>query len=143
LTINAEALPGSGPELPGDLDMSMRADLAHLPVIRSVAANIAMREDYTVESIADWRLAVDEAVSELIVRARPETTLRCRFRVDSAGIQFIAVVDAAKAEVPPATGFGWRVLTTLTDSASAELHGDSGSPRLRIELFKRRRVDGL
>jgi serine/threonine-protein kinase RsbW len=126
----------------GDIELRVPAEARYLPIIRSLAATIAMREDFDLDFVADLKLAVDEACSMLAGAAWPGTELRCRFRVgdDSIGLQASALstVDA----LLDTNSFGWRVLTTLADSASTRVEQVPGGYRVLIELTKRGRGRG-
>jgi hypothetical protein len=50
-------------------------------VIRAVAADLAARADFEVDSIDDLRMAVDDACTMLIEIAAQGATLSCRFTV--------------------------------------------------------------
>jgi serine/threonine-protein kinase RsbW len=123
-----------------EVELRIGANLTNLPIIRSLAASIAMRADFDLDAIADLKLAVDEACSTLIVRAAPDSALRCCFTVGADAIRFTVTVPAASGEAPDTTSFGWQVLTTLTDDASAwvEGNGQAGSHAAHIEWTKRR-----
>lgn len=124
-----------------DIEVRLGASLVHLPIIRSVAASIAMRADFDLDAIADLRLAVDEACSTLITRAVPGSTMVCRFTISENELRFRGAVSSAD-EGPPSTGsFGWRVLTTLADSANSwVVPGSQNGQRnwIHIELAKRK-----
>jgi serine/threonine-protein kinase RsbW len=114
-----------------DVEIRLGAKAVHLPVVRAVAVNIAMRADLDLDAISDLELAVDEACSSLIVLAEPNSILICRFTVGDEEIVFRASVDSTQQA--PSTGtFGWRVLTTLTDRARS--WSDSG--QVHIEVAK-------
>lgn len=123
-----------------EVELRIGATLTNLPIIRSLAASIAMRADFDLDSIADLKLAVDEACSTMITRAAQAATLRCRFTIDADEIRFTVTVPAANSDAPDTASFGWQVLTTLTDGASAwvEGNGQSGHHQAHIELTKRR-----
>jgi serine/threonine-protein kinase RsbW len=132
---------------PEEIELRIAAVLTNLPIIRSLAASIAMRADYDLDSIADLRLAVDEACSTLITQSAPDSTLRCRFLVSGDEIRFVVTVPSTSDTKPSSDSFGWRVLTTLTDHTATWVDGpsedDPSSPHLvHIELAKRR-VEGL
>jgi serine/threonine-protein kinase RsbW len=126
----------------GDIELRVPAEARYLPIIRSLAATIAMREDFDLDFVADLKLAVDEACSMLAGAAWPGTELRCRFRVggDSIGLQASALstVDG----LLDTASFGWRVLTTLADTASTRVEQVPGGYRVLIELTKRGRGRG-
>jgi serine/threonine-protein kinase RsbW len=102
------------------VELRVRADPSQLGVLRAVAATMAVQCNFDLDEIADVRLAADEAASFLIVRAQPDAQLVCTFHVET-GQLVMSVCTPIKETVPPERrGFGWHVLTTLTDSV--ELH---------------------
>jgi serine/threonine-protein kinase RsbW len=120
-------------------ELRLPASLTHLPIVRSLAVNLGMRADFDLDAISDIELAVDEACSSLIVHAAPESDLACRFAVAEHEIAFRARVSSEEA-APPSTGtFGWRILQTLTDTASTWAEpGDGSTTALHIALAKHR-----
>lgn len=118
-----------------DVEIRLGAEAVHLPVVRAVAVTIAMRADLDLDAISDLELAVDEACSSLIVLARPDSLLICRFTVRDEEIVFRASV-ASDREPPSTQTFGWRVLTTLTDRARGWAHAG----QVHIELAKAKPV---
>ena len=141
VTVTETKPPMSNVGAQDDIELRLGASLVHLPIIRSVAASIAMRVDFDLDSIADLRLAVDEACSTLITRALADSTMTCRFTINEDQLLFRGTVTSAEAEAPSTTSFGWRVLTTLADSASAwtEENSEDGQRNwIHIELAKRK-----
>lgn len=134
---------GSGDGSPDEIELRIGAELTNLPIIRSLAASIAMRADYDLDAIADLKLAVDEACSTLITRAVVNASLNCAFTVAKDEIRFTVTIRSTNDAVPSSDTFGWRVLTTLTDHASSwvERNGQGGEQPehlVHIELAKRR-----
>jgi serine/threonine-protein kinase RsbW len=112
-----------------------------LSVIRAVAADIAMREDFDLDAIADLRMAVDEACSTLVAIAAPDAVLSCRFRSQDGEIQVRATVLSARSATPSKDSFGWQVLTVLADLAVTWTSTADGDPRchlVHIELVKKK-----
>ena len=148
----SEFLPGKAAESgsvedqdPDGIELRLAARLEHLPIIRSVAANLAIRSDFDLDSIADLKLAVDEACSTLITRAAKGATLSCRFLVRQNEIRFAATVASTSEHEPSRDSFGWRVLTTLTDHAETWVDGEGSpgfDPMVHIELAKRKITSG-
>jgi serine/threonine-protein kinase RsbW len=127
----------------GDIELRVPAEARYLPIIRSLAASIALREDFDLDYVADFKLAVDEAGSMLTMAAWPGSELRCRFRVGINSITLQASTLSTVENLPdPAASFGWRVLTTLADTASTRVEQVPGGYRVVIELTKRGRIEG-
>lgn len=129
------------------IELRLGAVLEHLPIIRSLAASIAMRADFDLDAIADFKLAVDEACSTVITRAMYGTTLVCRFTLSKEEIRFTTVTRSTNNAEPDLDSFGWRVLTTLTDHATSWIEQDNGAGNggvhlIHIELAKRK-TDGI
>ncbi|MFL6125252.1 ATP-binding protein [Actinophytocola sp.] len=132
---------------PEEIELRIAAVLTNLPIIRSLAASIAMRADFDLDSIADLRLAVDEACSTLITQGAPNAMLRCTFQVSAEEIRFVVSVPSTSDAKPSSDSFGWRVLSTLTDHTATWVDGpvdsDPTTPhQVHIELAKRR-MEGL
>src|SRR2546430_11280392 len=119
---------------PEGIELKLGARLEYLPVIRSLAANLAIRADFDLDSIADLRLAVDEACSTLITLASSGSALLCRFVVHQDRIRFTGMVRATGSVEPSRDSFGWRVLTTLTEQAVSRVEGEL----LAVEFGKRK-----
>src|SRR2546423_5399007 len=64
-----------------------------IPTIRVVAADLAGRADFDLDSIADLRMAIDDACAVLVRLAAPGATLRCRLTVWPERIEMAAEVD--------------------------------------------------
>jgi|SRR5882757_5547425 len=126
--------------LPGpDVEVRIAATPAHLSVLRAVAADLAMRADFTLDAISDLKMAVDEACSELISRSVPDGDLVCRFSVEAEQIHFSAEAPTTSLTPPSRESFGWRVLTALTDVVNTwVVPGPGDTHVLRFDLVKKR-----
>src|SRR5205085_2623692 len=110
-----------------------------IPTIRVVAADLAARADFDLDSIADLRMAIDDACAVLVRLAAPGATLTCRLTVWPGRIEMAADVNIDQVADPLPTGsFGWRLLECLADEASAlSLPAEPGQrARRRITLSK-------
>jgi serine/threonine-protein kinase RsbW len=110
-----------------------------IPTIRTVAADLAARADFDLDSIDDLRMAVDDVCALLVRIAALNATLSCTFTVRAEQIELAAEVDADDSADPlPTRSFGWRVLESLADEVSARfLPGAQGQrARVRITLAK-------
>jgi serine/threonine-protein kinase RsbW len=115
------------------------ADLAQLFVLRSLAATLAIRQEFSLDGVEDVKLAVDEMCSAVTVRARTGADLVCRFaaRDGQVDVSVTTVVDTA--DPISRDTFGWLVLTSLTDSVSSWTEPEpAGGHRLSAVFSVRR-----
>jgi serine/threonine-protein kinase RsbW len=102
------------------VELRTTASTVAIPTIRMVAADLAARADFDLDSIDDLRMAVDDACAMLVRIAAHSATLSCRFTVRAERIEVTAEVDVDDLADPLPTGsFSWRVLDCLTDEVSA------------------------
>lgn len=113
------------------IELHTNASAMAIPTIRTVAADLAARADFDLDSIDDLRMAVDDVCALLVRLAAVNAMLSCRFTVRAERIELAAQVDADDFADPlPTRSFGWRVLESLADEVSAEyLPGASGQGR--------------
>jgi serine/threonine-protein kinase RsbW len=125
--------------LAGGVEVRLPADLAQLFVLRSLAATLAIRQDFSLDGVEDVKLAVDEMCSAVTVRAQNGAELVCRFTA-ADGCVDVAVTTVADAADPISRDtFGWLVLTSLTDSVSSWSEPEpAGGHRLSAEFSVRR-----
>lgn len=86
-----------------------------LAPLRVVAADLAARADFDLDTVSDLRMAVDEACSTLAALARPGGRIQCVVQVDTDCVTVTAQVVASRSARISQDTFGWRVLSTLTD----------------------------
>ncbi|ATE56421.1 ATP-binding protein [Actinosynnema pretiosum] len=121
------------------VELRMAADPTQLSIVRAVAADIAMRQDFDLDSIEDLKLAVDEACSTLISLASKGAVLSARFVVADGDVQVSTQVVSERAAPPDRDSFGWRVLSALVDSVTTWVAPKSGEEayEVHIDLVKR------
>ncbi|AQA21094.1 histidine kinase-like ATPase domain protein [Rhodococcus sp. MTM3W5.2] len=107
----------TGPEV----ELRLPAHVDQLFLVRAMVTAIATQNDFDLDTIADLRLAVDEAATRLVRSARPDSTLLCRFRVHGREFGFSGSTSSGADETVAGLdhGFGWHVLRTLTDEVAA------------------------
>jgi serine/threonine-protein kinase RsbW len=98
------------------VEIRVAASVTQLPIVRGLAETLVLLSDFTLDEVADIRLAVDEACSTLIGLAAPETSLQCVFSIGDTELRVQVAGVAAQEGLPDARSFGWHVLRTLTDS---------------------------
>ncbi|NMN98021.1 ATP-binding protein [Antrihabitans stalactiti] len=106
------------------VELRVSADPTQLSVVRAVAGTIAGQDDFDLDAIADVRLAMDEACSFLIVRAKPDSILTCSFQHSPDHLRVRISTRTVDGEATTSRTFGWYVLETLTDSIALERDGD-------------------
>jgi serine/threonine-protein kinase RsbW len=114
------------------------ASAPELPPLRLVAAGLAARADFDLDAVEDLRLAVNEAASELVAVATPDSVLTCTFCLDGAQMEVTSSVPTRPGAILLQDSFGWRVLTTLVDDVWVTAQPDSVTPVMSITLRKRR-----
>ncbi|WP_309115316.1 ATP-binding protein [Actinosynnema sp. CA-248983] len=119
------------------VELRMAADPTQLSIVRAVAADIAMRQDYDLDSIEDLKLAVDEACSTLISLAAPSAVLSARFVVAGPAVQVFTAVRSKRSAPPDRDSFGWRVLSALVDSVTTWVEPRGDAYDIHIDLVKR------
>lgn len=113
------------------IEVRIPRSIVHIPAVRAVAADLAVRQDFDLDAVSDLRMAVDEACAELVGLAvqtdRPHhdgqpagqlpdgATLHCVFAVSPAAIEVTTSTEVSAPVSIPTNTFGWRVLGTLTD----------------------------
>lgn len=118
------------------VELRIAAVLENLAVLRTVVGAVGTFSDLDFDSVADLRLAVDEACTRLIRSATPDATLVVI--VDPR--DDVVIVEASTTcdtdDVVTEGSFSWHVLSSLTDelqtfhNGSSEVH--SASPDGRV-----------
>lgn len=126
-------------QMPGGVAVRLPADLAQLFVLRSLAATLAIRQDFDLDAVEDVKLAVDEMCSAVTIRAKAGELLICEFLARDGRVD-VAVTTLSEVDEPISQDtFGWLVLTTLTDSVSSWTIPDpSGGYRIFAMLSVKR-----
>jgi len=145
-TAAATAVPGepgaataTGRETADHVQVRMPAESAYLSVLRTAAAGLAARLDFTLDEIEDLRIAIDEACAMLLSQAIPGTDLECGFELGADQVTITVSVTAAQARMPARDTFAWTVLSALAGSVDSRLESED---RVAIVLQKRRGVSG-
>jgi serine/threonine-protein kinase RsbW len=117
------------------VQVKMPAESAYLSVLRTAAAGLAARLDFTLDEIEDLRIAIDEACAMLLSQAIPGTDLECVFELGTDQVKITVSVTAAQARVPSRDTFAWTVLSALAGNVDSKVGPDD---RVSIVLAKRR-----
>lgn len=109
-----------------------------VPGIRAMAADMAMREDFDLDSISDLRLAVEEACATVLANADPESVLVCRMLVSPAEVEVSAHVTLPNGRDPTVGPLSLRILRTLSDSVDYWTSNTNGQRLFHVQLTKAR-----
>jgi serine/threonine-protein kinase RsbW len=107
-----------------DAEIRLPADSAYVAVLRITTAGLAARLDFTLDDIEDLRMAVGEASTMLLDRARPGGQLIARFVLTEGRIEVRVSVDAVNPTPPDSDSFAWQVLTSSASDVTAEALDD-------------------
>lgn len=132
---------------PGDrsVELVVAATPDNLAVLRTLVAAVAAFEDLDLDTVADIRLAVDEACTRLIRSAVPGSRLRVVLDPSDDAVVIRAsacciVNSNGASSVVEEGSFSWHVLSSLTDEVSTFADGQvaEGTQILGISLTARR-----
>lgn len=116
------------------VEITLPATSAYVVVLRTAAAGIAARMEFTFDDVEDLRVLVDEACAVLLPSALAGTSLEARFDVDTEGVGVRVCVVTSQPWEPPHDSLAWMVLTALGDSVDTSVDGD----RVTISFRKKR-----
>ncbi|CAA9335361.1 MAG: Serine-protein kinase RsbW [uncultured Nocardioidaceae bacterium] len=123
-----------------EIEISVPAEPAYLAVLRTAAAGLATRLDFTLDDIEDLRIAVDEACSILLAQAVRGSHLVCRFHLMDDALTVVVQVESAAPTIPTRHGFAWTVLSALSSSVDFAVPDPQ---HLEITLVQRRPAAAL
>ena len=124
-----DGVPASGDR---SVELRVAARLENLAVLRTLVAAAATFEDLDIDSVADLRLAVDEACTRLIRSAAPDSVLMVQIDPGDDAVQVHAstTCQGDDAIVTP-DSFSWHVLRSLVSDVRTFVDGQHvGAGRL-------------
>lgn len=120
--------------MPNPVTIVLPADTSYVSLARSVAALMAARADLTVDHLEDVRLAVDEAVSQLVHDA-VDGSITLAFTEEPDGLHVRASARTDATEPPSQDTFSWTVLTALADAVTAQ--ASDGIVTIELRMHRR------
>jgi serine/threonine-protein kinase RsbW len=114
----------------------MLADRAQVPGIRALASDMAMREDFDLDTIEDIRLAVEEALAILIANGDPDGELACRMFITRTRVELSASVRVRAGRQPTVEPLSLRILRRLSDLADFWTTPGKGDELFHVQLTK-------
>lgn len=125
---------------PRAIEVRVAAKLENLAMLRTVVGAVGTYEDLDFDSVADLRLAVDEACTRLIRSAAPDATLVLVVNpLDDQLVVDVSTTCLSPDIVVPGS-FSWHVLSSLTDDVRTfrDGHGPDDSDVFGISMTTRR-----
>jgi serine/threonine-protein kinase RsbW len=115
----------SGGRVDNEVEFRVSANLENLAVVRTLIAAVGTFEDLDMDTVADLRLAVDEACTRLIRSAVPGATLMVVLRPREDALVIDASTTCTSSDIMAPGSFSWHVLSSLTDDVKTFQNGDS------------------
>ncbi len=115
-----------------DVELRLPAEGAYATVVRTTAASLAARLDFTIDDIEDLRIAIGEASALAIPSADPATDLVASFFFGHGSMTVTLEVEAMDDPPLDRESFAWQVLDTMAQDASAGPEG--GRFRVRFTV---------
>jgi serine/threonine-protein kinase RsbW len=113
---------------PAAVEIRVAAQLENLAVLRTVVGAVGTFSDLDFDSVADLRLAVDEACTRLIRSATPGATLVVIVDPRAEVVVVEASTTCDTYDVVTEGSFSWHVLSSLTDDLQTFHNGHEPSP---------------
>jgi serine/threonine-protein kinase RsbW len=114
------------------VELRLPAAGAYATIVRTTAAGLAARLDFTIDEIEDLRIAIGEATALVIPEADAGADLSCRFHVATGSMTVELETQAVHAPDVDRDSFAWQVLVTLAEGVEAASSG--GLLRVRFTV---------
>lgn len=108
------------------VELRIAPRLENVAVVRTLVGAVGTFEDLDVDTVADLRLAVDEACTQLVRSASPESTLVVVIDPQDAEVVVHTSAVCEADDVIGTDSFSWHVLTALT--AEPKIFRDGSEP---------------
>lgn len=107
-----------------EVEFRVVAKLENLAVVRTLIGAVGTFEDLDMDTVADLRLAVDEACTRLIRSAVSGSTLVVVVRPQDDEVVIEASTTCASPNVMESGSFSWHVLSSLMDDVKTFHNGE-------------------
>ena len=108
-----------------EVEFRVAAKLENLAVVRTLIGAVGTFEDLDMDTVADLRLAVDEACTRLIRSAVPGSTLVVVVRPRDSDVVIDASTTCSSPDIMAPGSFSWHVLSSLTDEVKTFQNGEA------------------
>jgi serine/threonine-protein kinase RsbW len=114
-----------GGRVDNEVEFRVAAKLENLAVLRTLIAAVGTFEDLDMDTVADLRLAVDEACTRLIRSAVPGSTIVVVVRPRDNDVVIDASTTCSSSDIMAPGSFSWHVLSSLTDEVKTFQNGEA------------------
>ena len=121
-----------------EIELRMRALRAHVPGVRALAAERAMRADHDLDFVDDIRLVVDEVCAIMLANCTSADTVTIRLALDETGVVIESWVPLAAQ--PTVGGLSLRVLDALAHQLEHWVDDEDGERVFRLRFCRSRAV---
>jgi serine/threonine-protein kinase RsbW len=111
--------PGPDGERRTEVELTLPAEGVYAAIVRTTAAGLAARLDFTIDEIEDLRIAIGEASALVIPQADPDGHLVCRFLLAPGSMTVELATEAVDEPEADRASFAWQVLETLAEDVTA------------------------
>ena len=118
------------------VELRLPAEGVYATIVRTTAAGLAARLDFTIDEIEDLRIAIGEASALVMPQADPEADLVCRFHLGAGSMTVELETDAVDEPEADRDSFAWQVLETLAEDVDA----GSSAGRFRTRFTMRSQI---
>lgn len=126
------------------VEFKVAAKLENLAVVRTLVSAVGTFEDLDSDTVADLRLAVDEACTRLIRSSVPGASLTVIVRPLLDEVVIDASTSCTTAEIMEPGSFSWHVLSSLTDDVKTFQDGQGAGDGQVVGIsMSTRRVSSL
>lgn len=115
-----------------DVELRLPAEGAYATIVRTTAAGLAARLDFTIDDIEDLRIAIGEASALAIPAADPGSDLVALFWFGRGSMTVSLETEAMDDPELDTESFAWQVLDTMAQGASAG--SEDGRFRVRFTV---------
>ncbi|HEX8001177.1 MAG TPA: anti-sigma regulatory factor [Mycobacteriales bacterium] len=123
MTVDPGVDAGVGTPVRDVVTLRLPAQGAYLAVLRTAAAGLASRLNFTLDDIEDLRIAVDEACAMLLPRGAEGALLECAFELKPGELDISVSLPTTDPALPNRDTFAWTVLTALAGEVDATESG--------------------
>jgi serine/threonine-protein kinase RsbW len=115
-----------------DVELRLPAGGAYATIVRTTAAGLAARLDFTIDDIEDLRIAIGEATALVIPQADPGADLVASFWFGRGSMTVELETEAIDDPPLDTESFAWQVLDTMAQDATAR--SEEGRFRVRFTV---------